>query len=109
MQKSADSIIRLFDKKRHDHFTGGIKLGFEQGRPVNCSEYSNPEQSPPPVPEGFNIQEHITRACANGYYGSLLFILDDGKVTHFSYVRTWAGKGIDDLLVAQSANVPPMR
>lgn len=101
MQESADSILDLFEKKRQENFTGGIKLGFEQGRPVSCSEYSNPEQEPPPVPEGFNLETSISKACKNSYYGSLLFILKEGAITHYSYVQTWAGRGIEGLLGAK--------
>jgi hypothetical protein len=101
MQESADFILGLFEKKRRENFTGGVKLGFEQGRLVNCSEYSNPEQSPPPVPEGYNLKEKIVKACNTSYYGSLLFILQEGKITHFSYVQTWAGRGVEGLLGAK--------
>jgi hypothetical protein len=102
MRKSAESILDLYDGKRREGFTGGIKIGFEQGRPVNCSEYSNPEQDPPPVPKGFNPEDRIKKACTDGYYGSLLFIFKDGEITHFSYVRTWAGKGIEELFSGQA-------
>jgi hypothetical protein len=103
MQKSAESILGLFNQKHQEGFSGGIKIGFEQGRPVNCSEYSNPEQDPPPIPADFNLSDRIDKACATDYYGSLLFVFNKGEITHFSYVRTWGGRGIDDLLSLRPA------
>ncbi|WP_461246349.1 hypothetical protein [Treponema sp. R6D11] len=98
MQKSADSLLCLFDKKRNEKFTGGIKIGFDSGRPVNCSEYSDPKDLPPPVPKGFSVREQIKKACASDYYGSHTYILSDGEITHASTVRTWSGQGIHTLL-----------
>ena len=83
-------------------FTGGIKLGFEYGRPVNCSEYSSPEFSPPPVPSDFNPQEVLKKAFLSDYYGSLYFVFEAGAITHFSYIQTWAGQSIKTLLEKSS-------
>jgi len=107
MQKSADSLLCLFDKKKQEKFTGGIKLGFDSGRPVNCSEYSDPKDLPPPVPEGFSIREQIKNACASDYYGSHTYIFNDGEITHASTVRTWAGQGIQSLLTELSTGGNP--
>jgi hypothetical protein len=102
MQKSADSLICLFNKKQREKFTGGIKLGFEQGRLVNCTEYSDPERTPPPLPDGFSLHERLKMACTNGFYGSLLFIFKDGIITNTSTVQTWASQGIQSLLEESS-------
>jgi len=98
MQKSADSVARLMDGYRQRKFTGGIKLGFEQGRLVNCSEYSDPKESPPPIPADFSLRERLKKACASDYYGSHLFILKEGEITHTSFIQTWASRGIQILL-----------
>ena len=103
MQKSADSILCLFDKKQREKFTGGIKLGFEQGRPVNCSEYSDPKETPPAVTGDFSLSDRLKKACSSGYYGSHLYIFKDGIITHASSVQTWMGQGIQSLLEEASA------
>jgi hypothetical protein len=104
MQKSADSLICLLDRKRREKFTGGIKLGFDQGRPVNCSEYSDPKDLPPPISQGFSVREQIKKACASDYYGSHTYIFNNGEITHVSTVQTWAGRSIQVLLEEASTN-----
>jgi hypothetical protein len=103
MHKSADSLICLFDKKRREKFTGGIKLGFEQGRLVNCVEYSDPERMPPLLPDDFSLRECFRMACSSGFYGSLLFFFKNGTIRNASSVRTWTGPGIQSLLEESSA------
>ena len=105
MQKSADSLAALFNRKQQEKFTGGIKLGFNQGRLVNCSEYSDPKDLPPRIPADFSLHERLKKACANGFYGTLLFIFKDGIITNHSSVQTWESKGIENLLEESSAGM----
>jgi hypothetical protein len=92
------NILFYLDGKTREGYSGGIKMGFEDGRPASLAESTNPDRVVPEVEYDFNLPETIRKYCAGKFYGTLFFIYNKGKITHFYRNRTWQGRVLEELL-----------
>lgn len=91
-------IVSYLDGKRKTGFNGGVRIGFEKGKPGSIAETDNPDTSIPCIGSGFSIGDKIRMACGEGFHGTLFFVFREGEPTHFSYNRTVSGYELDMLL-----------
>ena len=88
----AGKIKAFLEEYRVKKYTGGIKMAFEEGRPVTfwCSDV--PDFKTKPVGERFDIEETLQKATNSTFSGSLFFILEDGEIEHHYHVETIQGR-----------------
>ena len=92
------NILLYIAYKERENFTGGIKMGFEEGRPHGFVETLNPDYTIPTIEQNFKLEDKIKKACSIDFYGTLLFILKSGKITHFTENRTYQGRILENML-----------
>jgi hypothetical protein len=107
LEEPVKSIIKYLDGKAKEGFSGGVKMGFEDGRPASFVESTHPDLEVPKIPFDFNLVENIQKACKGKFYGTLFLVYDEGKITHFYYNRTWQGRVLEGMLLDISGNTPP--
>jgi hypothetical protein len=98
LEEPVKSILSYLDGKAREGFTGGIKMGFENGRPVSFAESTNPDFKVPEVQREFSMEDSVKRACSGKFYGTLFLVYREGNITHFYYNRTWQGQVLEDML-----------
>jgi hypothetical protein len=98
LEEPVKSILSYLDGKAREGFTGGIKMGFENGRPASFAESTNPDFKVPEVQREFSLEDNIRKACGGKFYGTLFFVFREGCITHFYYNRTWQGQVLEDML-----------
>jgi hypothetical protein len=92
-------IMAYLEGKAAGKFTGGVKMGFENGHAVSFSESSNADfRTTPELAEDFILEDQLWKALARGYYGTLYFVFRKGEVTNFYYNRTWQGRALEEFL-----------
>jgi hypothetical protein len=104
-EERIESILSYLNRKTAEHYTGGIRMGFEDGRPASFVESTNPDHSAPVVERDFDVKEIIKKACKGKYFGTLFFIYESGNITNFSYLQSWQGRVLEEMLQM----VPPPR
>jgi hypothetical protein len=92
------SILIYLHNKEREYYTGGIRMGFEDGRPVSFVETTCPDKKIIQVDPLFNIDGKIRMACTGKFYGTLFVIYANGKITHFYYNQTWQGRLLEEML-----------
>ena len=98
MDVAEKRIIAYLLNKQMAEFTGGVKMGFEAGRPNGFTENLAPDESIPQVETYFNTDEKIKLACNPEFYGTLFFIFKNGLITHFNLIRTYQGRLLEKML-----------
>jgi len=91
-------ILSYLDGKAREGFTGGVRMGFEDGRPQSFAETKNPDKEIPETIPGFNIKKELETACTDKYYGTLFLVYESGQIIRFSTMRTYQGKVLDEML-----------
>jgi hypothetical protein len=97
-EEPVKSILSYLDGKAREGFTGGIKMGFENGKPASFAESTNPDFKMPEVQKEFSIEDSVKKACGGRFYGTLFLVYSKGCITHFYYNRTWQGQILEDML-----------
>ena len=92
------NILSYLDGKEKACFSGGIRMGFEDGRPHSFAETKNPDREIPEAGPNFNIAEEIKTACSAQFYGTLFLVYENGRITRFNPVRTFQGKALEEML-----------
>jgi hypothetical protein len=92
------SILSYLDVKAREWFTGGIKMGFENGMPVSFAESTNPNFNVPEVQNEFSLEDSIKKVCSKKFYGTLFLVYREGCITNFYENRTWQGQVLEDML-----------
>jgi hypothetical protein len=105
-EERIESILSYLNRKADEHYTGGVRMGFEDGRPASFVESTNPDHTAPKVPGNFNERDVIKKACRNKYFGTLFFIYEAGKITHFSYIQSWQGRVLEEMLYGAPSSLP---
>lgn len=78
-------------------------MGFEDGEPSSIAESTNPDTEAPKVQDSFSLEEKIKTACGQNFYGTLFFVYDKGRLTHFYFNRTWQGRSLENMLKGETA------
>jgi hypothetical protein len=102
LEEPVKSILLYLDGKAREGFTGGIKMGFEKGRPASFAESTNPDFKVSEVQREFSLEDNIKEACGRSFYGTLFFVYREGSITHFYKNRTWQGQVLEDMLCSIS-------
>jgi len=100
-------ILFYFNNKAKEKFSGGIKMGFENGCPNSCAENTNSDFNAPEIEADFDLEEKIKTACGLGFYGTLFFVYESSNIISFYQTRTWQGKDLEAMLIRQVS--PPKR
>jgi len=103
-----EAIISYLNDKTQEGFTGGVKIGFEYGRPSSVAENFHVEVLIP-LPDGFDIKKQVTEALNGDFFGTLFFVFKDGQITHFNRIRTFQGKVLDKVILGYADAAPPVR
>jgi hypothetical protein len=98
MQDYIKSIKLYLDEKRYERFTGGIKMGFEDGTPQTFWISTNPEFKSPGIDDHFDLEAKLMMAVSGGFSGTLFFILREGKITDFYCNQTIQGRRLIEFL-----------
>jgi hypothetical protein len=98
MQNYVRSIKAYFDEKRQARFTGGIKMGFEDGVPQTFWISTRPEFFNSGLEDKFDLEAKLTTAVSNGFSGTLFFVLKEGIITDFYCNETLQGRRLMDFL-----------
>ncbi|GHU75316.1 hypothetical protein FACS189461_1340 [Spirochaetia bacterium] len=104
LEEPANSILLYLDSKAKDGFSGGIKMGFEDGRPASFVESMHPDMDVPEVKKDFDLAGNIRQACTGKFYGTLFLVYQAGKITHFYRNRTWQGRVLEGMLEGLAGN-----
>ncbi|GHU09559.1 hypothetical protein FACS1894151_07560 [Spirochaetia bacterium] len=99
LEEPVKNIMLYLDSKARERFSGGVKMGFEDGRPASFAESTHPDLDIPEVQYDFNLAETLEKACRGKFYGTLFFVYREGEITHFYYNRTWQGRVLEGMLV----------
>jgi len=100
------SILSYLAGKTREGFTGGIKMGFEDGKPKGFAETDNPDTTIARIKPDFKINERISMACTPGFFGTLFLVYENGEITHSCYNKTFNGQVLDKMLSPNSAPAP---
>jgi hypothetical protein len=98
LEEPVKSILSYLDGKAREGFTGGIKMGFEDGRPASFAESTNPDFKVPEVQREFSLEDRVKKACSRKFYGTLFLVYREGNITNFYDNRTWQGQVLEDML-----------
>lgn len=98
MQDYVKSIKLYFEEKRRMRFTGGIKMGFEDGTPQTFWTSTSPEFKAPGLEANFNLDAKLIMASSKGFSGALFFILKEGEITDFYCNETLQGHKLMEFL-----------
>lgn len=93
-ENSCNGIIKYLKKLTDNQFTGFIKISFEDGKPKLLSENNNPENKSPSITQDFDLNKEIVKASKLGFWGTLGFNYDSGKIISYSYTRTRQGSTV---------------
>ncbi|MDR0474541.1 MAG: hypothetical protein LBH43_12815 [Treponema sp.] len=111
MQESVKGVLSYLDDKATAGYTGGIKMGFEDGRPTGFAETDNPDTTIKKVKADFDIEERVKKACNPKYYGTIFLVYENGLITHCCSNKTMNGKVLDEMLqgYSQYTAAPPKK
>jgi hypothetical protein len=98
-----EAIMNYLNDKMLEGFNGGVKIGFEYGRPSGIGETLKPDESVM-LPNGFNLEKEISEAFHGDFFGTLFFAYKNGEVTHFNRIKTIQGKVLDKILGDKAPN-----
>ena len=100
------NILSYLSSKELEGFTGGVKMGFENGNPQSFSETFCPDKEIIAADALFNLESFIGDACKHGFFGTLYIVYKNGILTHYNRVRTMQGQVLERVLSSRDI---PMR
>jgi len=103
-EETIRKVMSYLHDKTREGFSGGVKMGFEYGSPKSIAETLNPDATLP-LPDGFNIEEEIKTAFNGDFFGTLFFVYENGKITHFNRIKTMQGKVLEKMFESH----PPIK
>lgn len=91
-------IFEYLNRKEDEQFSGSIKLSFESGICVAISEANRHD-----IPLTKTENETIAVSCLamaekNDFNGAVVFVFEDGKITEYSYSKTYKGDTLKKFL-----------
>jgi hypothetical protein len=93
-------IIEYLNKKQNSDFSGSVKLSFENGEIVAVSE-ANKHDLPLTVTTENNIVAKCLKMATEPLFnGAVVFFFADGKVTGYSYSKSYKGETLKKFLGA---------
>ena len=95
----AKNILSYLFSKESERFTGGIKMGFENGKLSSISETFCPDKEIIAVNNEFDLETFIKNACEPRFYGTLFVVYEKGILTHYNRVRTIQGQVLEQVLI----------
>jgi hypothetical protein len=98
MQEHVGKIKAFLEDYQLKSFTGGIKMGFEEGKPMTFWISSVPDFKNKPVEEGFDLDKTLSMATVGTFTGSLFFLLEGGEIKHYYFNETLQGRKLLDKL-----------
>jgi hypothetical protein len=105
MQEHVRKIKGFLEEYQNKAFTGGIKMGFEEGKPMTFWISSVPDFKNKPIEEGFDLEKMLKMAANGSFTGSLFFLLEGGEIKHFYYNETIQGRKLLEKLDGYRAMV----
>lgn len=91
----------LQNKSKKSSFTGSIKLSFENGEIVAINEANKHDLPTTHNTKGEQIvSDYLKIAADSNFNGAVVFVFDSGKVTDYSYSRTYKGETLKKFLGA---------
>ena len=109
MQETINNILAYLFSKESERFTGGIKMGFENGKPSSFSETFCPDKEIITVNNEFNLEAFIKKACEPGFHGTLFVVFENGILTQYNRVRTIQGPVLDRVLGGRDIPIQPKK
>jgi hypothetical protein len=109
MQEHIGKIRAFLDEKKHDKFTGGIKLVLNEGNPVHLSISDAPDFSIPPVDEVFDLDQKLAVVTDPGFSGSLFLMMERGDITKCGFHQTIQGRQLAEFLGGRRPSGPQKR
>ena len=109
MQETIMKILTYLFSKESERFTGGIKMGFENGKPSSFSETFCPDKEIIAVNNEFDLETFIKKACEPGFYGTLFVVYENGILTHYNRVRTIQGSVLERVLGSRDIPMRPKK
>lgn len=102
-------ILSYLFGKQLEEFSGGIKMGFENGKPVSFSETFCPDKGVLEAKDntGFDLETFIDEACKDKFFGTLYLVYSMGKLTHYNRVRTIQGQVLQSILGCHEESPKP--
>ncbi|GHV91197.1 hypothetical protein AGMMS50268_17000 [Spirochaetia bacterium] len=98
LETPVQNIMLFLEDKAKKNFSGGVKMTFEDGRPVAFVETTHPDTEGLELTIDFDIAEKVKIACRRRFYGTLFLIYDNGKITHYYYNQVWQRHGLEEML-----------
>jgi hypothetical protein len=98
MQEYAGKIKAFLEEYRHEKYSGGIKMAFEEGKPITFWRSDAPDFKDKPIKAEFDLEKILQKATSNVFSGSLFFIFENGEIKHYYSIETLQGKKLLDRL-----------
>lgn len=93
MKVRLDCIVDYLKGKLLSNFCGSIKLSFECGEIVAVNEANKHDLPSTENTSGEKvIADYLSIATKQDFNGAIVFVYDCGKVTDYSYSRTYKGE-----------------
>jgi hypothetical protein len=92
MQIYVGQIKSFLEDYRRKAFTGGIKMAFEEGKPMTFWISDIPDFKDKPVEEGFDLDKKLSMAASGTFTGTLFFLMEKGEIKHFYHNETIQGR-----------------
>jgi hypothetical protein len=103
------NILSYLSSKELEGFTGGVKMGFENGKPQSFSETFCPDKEIIAVDALFDLESFIRDACKPGFHGTLYIVYKSGILTHYNRVRTMQGQVLERVLGSRDIPMRPKK
>ena len=91
-------IFEYLNRKEDEQFSGSIKLSFESGICVAISEANRHD-----IPLTKTENDNVASRCLNmaekpDFNGAVVFVFESGKITEYSYSKTYKGDTLKKFL-----------
>lgn len=94
-------IVEYINEKLLSNFTGSVKLSFENGDIVAVNEANKHDLPTTKNTKGNDlVAEYLNLATKHDFNGAVVFVYDSGRVTDYSYSRTYKGETLKNFLGA---------
>ena len=93
-------IVEYLNQKQKSNFTGSVKLSFENGEIVAVNEANRHDLPLTKAGDESVIKKYLDMANNPLFNGAVVFVYDSGKVTDYSYSKSYKGETLKKFLGA---------
>lgn len=91
-------IFAYLNRKKDEQFSGSIKLSFESGVCIAISEANRHDIPLTKTRDNAIAVNCLAMAEKHDFNGAVVFVFDDGKITEYSYSKTYKGDTLKKFL-----------